>query len=351
MHFKNSIKYLIPFLLISALLTGCGDGAYQDEGYTATTPPSTSPIPVPKFSFTSSDAVSANECEVLPGHTLSTENTTGAVTYAITGGADAARFTVDAATGAVSAADTDKTDFETKPTYTYDVSATSGGKTVTQMITVSIKYIHADINGDAYGCVPNNATGEVWLDRNLGADIVCPDSTEPTCGGELYQWGRETDGHQKRDSNTQFTRAGAITGVGSNVIVKVNTNWTTVDAKGALREENWARPGFVCPAPYRVPTIFELEAEAATWTSPNTAGAFASPLKLGATGRRNKNTTATYESPEKGYYRATTRDGIPSTSAYQHNVLFIDDVNNPNPSTGRSDDPNTYSMAIRCIKN
>src|SRR5690554_6304293 len=48
-------------------------------------------------------------------------------------------------------------------------------------------------------------TGKVWMDRNLGASQVATTSTDAAAYGDLYQWGRCFDGHQKRTSGTTIT--------------------------------------------------------------------------------------------------------------------------------------------------
>ena len=43
-----------------------------------------------------------------------------------------------------------------------------------------------------------SATGKVWMDRNLGAAQVATSATDEAAYGDLYQWGRPEDGHEKR---------------------------------------------------------------------------------------------------------------------------------------------------------
>ena len=45
--------------------------------------------------------------------------------------------------------------------------------------------------------VTNPTTGRVWMDRNLGATQVATSSTDEAGYGDLYQWGRRKDGHQR----------------------------------------------------------------------------------------------------------------------------------------------------------
>ncbi|WP_446008965.1 hypothetical protein [Candidatus Electrothrix sp.] len=53
-----------------------------------------------------------------------------------------------------------------------------------------------------------SATGKVWMDRNLGASQVATLFDDTAAYGDLYQWGRPTDGHEQRDSGTVGTQWG-----------------------------------------------------------------------------------------------------------------------------------------------
>jgi hypothetical protein len=55
--------------------------------------------------------------------------------------------------------------------------------------------------------VINPTTGKIWMDRNLGASKSAWSSTDAAAYGDLYQWGRETDGHQCRNSTLLSTQA------------------------------------------------------------------------------------------------------------------------------------------------
>jgi|GEM_PF-7129089 len=58
------------------------------------------------------------------------------------------------------------------------------------------------INGLNYGFVYNPTTKRIWLDRNLGASQAATSSTDELAHGDLFQWGRRADGHEKRTSLT-----------------------------------------------------------------------------------------------------------------------------------------------------
>lgn len=45
-------------------------------------------------------------------------------------------------------------------------------------------------------------TGKIWMDRNLDATQEATSSRDVASYGYLYQWGRLSDGHQKRSSPT-----------------------------------------------------------------------------------------------------------------------------------------------------
>ena len=103
------------------------------------------------------------------------------------------------------------------------------------------------LNGIEYLTVTSPDTGKIWLDRNLGASQVCTSSTDSSCYGNLYQWGRNDDGHES-SSTTTVTRASNINPGHTNFITQ--TDWTTADSSGADRSSAWTDGGTndICPA-------------------------------------------------------------------------------------------------------
>ena len=143
--------------------------------------------------------------------------------------------------------------------------------------------------------VYNPATGEVWMDRNLGASQVATSSADEEAYGYLYQWGRGTDGHQLRDSETNSTNA-------TTAVPNAGNPW---DGKFIAEDSSpydWLVPqnnnlwqgingtNNPCPSGYRLPTDNEWEAERQSWGSNNAAGAFSSPLKFPSAGYRSNYT-------------------------------------------------------------
>lgn len=61
------------------------------------------------------------------------------------------------------------------------------------------------------GPIVVSPTGKVWMDRNLGASQVATAVDDDDAYGDLYQWGRGADGHEKRDSDTTPTRSDSDT--------------------------------------------------------------------------------------------------------------------------------------------
>jgi len=122
--------------------------------------------------------------------------------------------------------------------------------------------------GLEYNTTISPHTRRTWLDRNLGASSVCTKLDDKDCYGSYYQWGRNTDGHEKPDSNTTDTQAVNILHVDHRKFIisssTYNNDWArNADRNGSKRSANWSKTdgSSICPIGYRVPTIDELTAE------------------------------------------------------------------------------------------
>jgi len=135
--------------------------------------------------------------------------------------------------------------------------------------------------------VTNPTTGKTWMDRNLGATQVAKSSTDADSYGDLYQWGRRSDGHQCRNSATTITlSSNDIPEHGDFIIAQSEPgDWRSPQNNNLWQGVNGINNP--CPNGYRLPTETELDAERLSWDSNNAAGAFASPLKFPAPGIRN----------------------------------------------------------------
>lgn len=183
-------------------------------------------------------------------------------------------------------------------------------------------------------------TGKIWMDRNLGASQVATSSRDKASFGDLYQWGRSSDGHQKRTSYTTKKRAkSAILNNNQFVVAtKFPTDW--------LKSQNadlWQGPTGInnpCPAGFRLPTAEEFDEEIATWKTKNASGAFLSPLKLPLTGYRTNSDGKVTDSGYNGDYWTST------TSESYSKGLYFDENSAATDAGGRG-----VGVAVRCIKN
>ena len=135
--------------------------------------------------------------------------------------------------------------------------------------------------------VTNSSTGKTWMDRNLGASQVATSMTDANSYGDLYQWGRKSDGHQCRTSATTATLSSSNQPAhGDFILNTVSPNdWRSPENRNLWQGVNGVNNP--CPSGYRLPTDTELDVEHSYWSSDDAAGAFASPLKLPRAGFRN----------------------------------------------------------------
>ncbi len=157
--------------------------------------------------------------------------------------------------------------------------------------------------------VENPATGKIWMDRNLGASRVALSSTDVAAYGDLYQWGRGTDGHEIRTSGTTPALSFSdIPGHGDFILAPDSP----YDWRSPQEDNLWqgvSGTNNPCPSGYRLPTEEEWEDERASWISEDAAGAFDSPLKLPVAGGRFISNGSLYGVGSNGYYWSSTVDG------------------------------------------
>jgi len=217
--------------------------------------------------------------------------------------------------------------------YTYGLSGASNGITYDFSVAVedappcdndisvgtgAIVDMMYDYNGDGVAeyswCAREViADGKVWLDRNLGAYRVATAEFDKQSYGDLYQWGRAMDGHQKQvqrsgfpveeGNGTQGVMVNGTTTTNSssdspgNALFIIESNspldWR-IPKKDALWNNSINNP---CPVGYRLPNEQEANGQFNDWNFTSFGSyynaAFNSPLKLSVGGRRYSTTGTT----------------------------------------------------------
>jgi hypothetical protein len=190
--------------------------------------------------------------------------------------------------------------------------------------------------GTAVVDVTNPTTGKIWMDRNLGATQVATSSTDANSYGDLYQWGRGADGHQCRTSATTSTSS-STDQPGHGDFIFSASDW-----RSSANTNLWQGVNGVnnpCPSGYRIPTYQELDAERLSWSSNNSAGAFASPLKLPLAGYRGIDGSLVDVGAYGSYWSSTVN------GAYSRNLFFYSGYANMDFNHRAS------GFSVRCLKN
>jgi uncharacterized protein (TIGR02145 family) len=213
--------------------------------------------------------------------------------------------------------------------YTFTVRATNAIGTTSAASDAS-----SSVTPDAIPTVLS-VTGNTWMDRNLGATQVATSSTDAASYGDLYQWGRNSDGHESR---TSATATGPVASGSEGINFITGSDWL-------ITQDNTRWNGSTkgthdpCPSGFRVPTEAEWEAERVLFATNNAAGAFASKLKLPVAGYRNYPTGSLVDVGSSGNYWSST-----VSVAHARNLYFGSSIANMY-STKRA-----YGFSVRCIK-
>jgi uncharacterized protein (TIGR02145 family) len=326
------------------------DSTVQESGTTAHS--FTSPV---TYTVTAADATTqdytvtvAVASSTVPGAptigTATAGNAQATVTFTAPvsdGGSAITGYTVTSSPGGLTGTGTASpiivTGLTNETAYTFTVTATNAiGISVASSASNSVTPV------TPVSTVTNSTTGKVWMDRNLGATQVATSSTDAAAYGDLYQWGRGTDGHQIRTSGTTSTLSD--TDAPGNVgFILVSGLDFLYDWRSPQNDNLWqgvTGTNNPCPSGFRLPTEAELTAEMASWSSQNSAGAYASPLKFTVAGYRNfgdgsLTTVGTYGS----YWSSTVND--PNSRS-----LYFTSSEANTGSSSRAD-----GKSVRCIKN
>ena len=213
--------------------------------------------------------------------------------------------------------------------------------------TTWVNMVGAAVAEFTYKEVISTATKRIWLDRNLGATQVATSSTDADSYGDLYQWGRNTDGHQIRGSSIVGGPVGSGS-EGSNFITS-GGDWLSSSSQDDTRWKGSAKGTHdPCPSGFRVPTETELEAErnnggTGFWGTDreqdNAAGAFASVLKLPLAGYRNHSNGTLNGVGSNGNYWSSTVSGT--------NASYLDFYSS---TANMFANYRAFGFSVRCIK-
>jgi uncharacterized protein (TIGR02145 family) len=192
----------------------------------------------------------------------------------------------------------------------------------------------------AEGVSTVTSAGQIWMDRNLGASRAASSSTDIEAYGDLYQWGRGTDGHEKRNSSTTSNLSTANSpGHGQFITNSISP----YDWKTAQNDNLWQGVSGInnpCPAGFRLPTETEFRTENISWSSNDSAGAFSSPTKFVMAG---------YRIYSNGIISSAAYGGYWSSTLHISNARYMYFGENEY-SGGIGDNYRAEGFSIRCIK-
>jgi uncharacterized protein (TIGR02145 family) len=183
-------------------------------------------------------------------------------------------------------------------------------------------------------------TGRTWMDRNLGASKSAASSSDSGSFGDLYQWGRRSDGHQCRNASITTTLSSSNnTPANSAFIIAPSTPNDWRNPQNSSLWQGVSGTNNPCPSGYRLPTATEFNAELQSWTNKNSSGAISSPLRLPTAGYREF-ADGTIESGIGSYWTSTVDNANSSVS------FDFDGSSAAFYNSGRA-----YGSSVRCIKN
>jgi hypothetical protein len=172
------------------------------------------------------------------------------------------------------------------------------------------------------------------MDRNLGASRAAINPSDVAAYGDLYQWGRFSDGHQCRNSVIQNGPINSDRPDGFFIQVTQQIDWRTTPNNNLWQSTSGNNNP--CPFGFRLPSDAEFldEFSGNSW--------FNSPLKLTLAGYRSAINSSLNEPGTVGYYWTRTINSATSIA-----LQIINQTNNNNQNIGVA---RAFGFSVRCIK-
>lgn len=146
--------------------------------------------------------------------------------------------------------------------------------------------------------------GTKWLDRNLGASRVAQSVDDEEAFGDLYQWGRFRDGHERRDSETTQSFSDSIDPEHDKFIAYSDSmNWLVPENRNLWQSNS--RINIPAPSGWSIPTREQFNDERVSWEDSYIQYGFESELKLTTCGSRLRDTGVVTNNPTL-YWTSTT---------------------------------------------
>lgn len=194
--------------------------------------------------------------------------------------------------------------------------------------------------------------GNIWLQKNLGAARIAASSTDADAFGDVFQWGRWADGHQRRTATISTTAPvpnnPSGLGIGINTFFTTSPAWWNLQSltdtwqgatPAAASATNGCDPCRQLGAGWRLPAVADWQAIVAAETITSPAAAYASHLKLPVSGVRNSSGGYDFVGV-RGYYWSNE----PATTGGKY-FYFSSAIINPTAGG-----PRAQGAAIRCMK-